>query len=814
MFPTKTLSLFLFLLASISALSQNGTIDGKVKFDNNEPVLGAYVVLKGGNILKETSTGVNGEFLFKSISYGNYTLQIHSLNAKPKTIDVVLNSTNKSINTTLTVSDYQDLDQVLVKTKTEKRKIEEKGFAVNVIETKEASLRNIQTNELLNATVGVKIRQNGGLGSEISYSLNGLSGNAVRVFIDGIPISVYGSSFNLNSIPPSMIKNIEVYKGVVPGHLSDDALGGAINIVLHKTAKTNLNASVSYGSFNTLQTSVNGLYRFDKSGFTIKASLFHNSSDNDYKVWGGQVKHIEVDGSQTPITARRFNDAYRSTGGMAQIGYTNVKWADQFLIGVTGSDDYKEVQHGAFMTILPYKGRYLESDALLGSLTYQKKNLFTEGFDVNINGLYGKRNRFVSDTVSQAYTWLGVKMQREQFNEDGTVTIVDHKYTWGSQQEGGPTLLHINRDVASIRTGMSYAFNENHKVLVNHVYSGIKRKDTDALESVLENTFEGTRDLDKNIFSLTYELNALEDKLKTSLFGKYYQQKTTSVDPAIETDNNGNSVIVDEVISSNKKHDGYGLAISYEIKPNITILTSAEKAVRLPSETEVFGDDGDNVIANSSIKPEQSNNFNLGFRFGSFNFKKHDFSISTNLFTRNLKDRIGLPIETSLNVNDETLLYVNQGSGSSKGFEAQLHYTYNKNFGLNFNVSHFDIKILSEGVEIDAPNTPFFTMNGNLRYAFKDLIQKDSHLNLFYSLHYTGEFSYLNIQNGVGGADFFEVPEQLAQDFGLSYTFPKKKVVMSFDVKNIFDKPLYDNLRVQKPGRAFYLKINYFINKF
>ena len=132
--------------------------------------------------------------------------------------------------------------------------------------------------------------------------------------------------------------------------------------------------------------------------------------------------------------------------------------------------------------------------------------------------------------------------------------------------------------------------------MVNHVYSGIDREDSDALRSVLENTFLGTRDLHKNIYSLTYELTAFEKKLKTSVFGKYYQQKTTSVDPTIETESNGSNVIVDEVVSSNKNYDGYGFASSYSIVPNITLLASAEKAIRLPNETEVFGNDGDNVV--------------------------------------------------------------------------------------------------------------------------------------------------------------------------------------------------------------------------
>ncbi|WP_339713901.1 TonB-dependent receptor [uncultured Kriegella sp.] len=804
---TKTL-VFTFLILTITAIgqSQKGTISGRVHSDNGQALPWATV------LLKDTSYGVqtdeNGYYSIKNVPSGRYVITVSYIGFGSLSKKIILKKSSQDLKIDFTLSENtENLDEIVVNGKTKETTIETKGFAVTAVKTKEASLRNIQTNELLNTTVGVKIRQNGGLGSEVRYSLNGLSGNSVRIFIDGIPISTYGSSFNLNSIPPSMIKNIEVYKGVVPGHLADDALGGAINIVLHKGAKTNLNASVSYGSFNTLQTSVNGLYRFKESGFTVKASLFHNYSDNDYKVSGRSVVVTGLGGVQTPITARRFNDAYRSTGGMAQIGYTDVKWADQFFVGITGSDDYKEVQHGAFMTITPYKDRFLESDALLASLNYQKKDLFTKGLDVNVNGLYGKRNRMVNDTVSWAYSWNGERATDFRGNE--------YQYTWGSQQEGGPTLAKINRNVASIRTGVSYAFNEHHKVLLNHVYSGIDREDSDALRSVLENTFVGTRDLKKNIYSLTYELSAFDDKLKTSLFGKHYQQKTTSVDPAIETDENGNDVIVDEIVSSNKNYDGYGFAASYEIIPNVTVLTSAEKAIRLPNETEVFGNDGDNVVANSSIDPESSNNYNLGFRFGNFNIKKHAFTISTNVFTRNIKDRIGLPIETSLNIDDELIVYVNQGSGTSKGFDAQLNYSYNNNFGLNFNISKFDLKIENQGIEIDVPNTPFFTMNGGLRYSFKNLIQKKSRLNAFYNVYFTDEFSFLTAQgSNTVGNEFFEVPQQLAQDFGLSYAFPNNKFVMSFDIKNIFDKPVYDNLSVQKPGRAFYLKLNYTINKF
>lgn len=804
----KRLLQFLFMVIAWSTQGQktSGIIAGKVSDATGKPLAYASILLE--DLKLGVLTDDNGKYSIRKVPQGKHKVLVSFLGYGTRSMNIEVNKDSLYITLDFTLEEAQEnLDEVTVNGKTKETELETEGFAVNAVKTKEASLRNIQTNELLNTTVGVKIRQNGGLGSDVSYSLNGLSGNSVRIFIDGIPISTYGNSFNLNSIPPSMIKQIEVYKGVVPGHLADDALGGAINIMLHNDAKTNFNASISYGSFNTLQASVNGLYRLEKSGFTVKASLFHNYSDNDYNVSGRSVVVTGLGGVQTPITAKRFNDAYRSTGGMAQIGYTDVKWADQFFIGITGSDDYKEVQHGAFMTITPYKDRFLESDALLGSINYQKKNLFTKGLDVNINGQIGKRNRAVNDTVAWAYSWN--RERAIDFRGD------EYQYTWGSQQEGGPTLAKIKRNVASIRTGMSFAFNDHHKMLLNHVYSGIDREDSDALRSVLENTFQGTRDLHKNIYSLTYELTAFDEKLKASLFGKHYQQKTTSVDPAIEQDANGNDVVVNEVVSSNKNYDGYGFATSYAFIPNITLLASAEKAIRLPNETEIFGNDGDNVVANSSIDPESSNNYNLGFRLGSFNIRRHDFTISTNVFTRNIKDRIGLPIETSLNVDDELIVYVNQGSGTSKGIDAQLNYTYNSNFGLNFNISRFDLKIVNQGIEIDVPNTPFFTMNGSLRYSLKDLIQKKSRLNLFCTMYFTGEFSFLTSQgSNTVGDEFFKVPQQLAQDFGLSYVFPNNRLVMSFDIKNIFDKPVYDNLSVQKPGRAFYLKLNYTINKF
>ena len=87
-------------------------------------------------------------------------------------------------------------------------------------------------NELVNRTSGVKIREEGGVGSDFDLSINGLSGNSVRYFIDGVPLDSKGSYVTLPlNLPVNLIDRVEIYKGVVPASLGTDALGGAVNII-------------------------------------------------------------------------------------------------------------------------------------------------------------------------------------------------------------------------------------------------------------------------------------------------------------------------------------------------------------------------------------------------------------------------------------------------------------------------------------------------------------------------------------------------------------------------------------------------------
>ena len=766
----------------------------------------AKINLLGNNQQKNSQTTLDGHYAFSNVSKGVYRLTIEKEGVSE---EYTVSIDNRDVEIELQLIAWDDtevLNTVEIEVESVKSKIEKEGFAVNVIETNDAALRNIQTNELLDRSVGVRVRQNGGLGSSVDYNLNGLSGNAIKIFIDGLPIATYGPSFSLNSIPPAQIERIEVYKGVVPVHLSDDALGGAINVVLKKGLRNSVNASVSYGSFNTFQSNFNANFR-SSSGFTFKTSGFYNYSDNDYEVWGKFVKNVQPNGRVERVRAKRFNDAYKSLGGLVEVGFTDVKWADHFLIGFNISDSYREVQHGTYMT-KPYMGRFVESDNQVVSLNYRKKDFLLEGLRLGVSGMYSKRHEVVNDTVKWNYNWYG----EQNLDLDGNPIL-----SQTGAQQGAATILHSNREIYTLRADLSYKILDNHQLVFNHMYYGFRRKDDDEMKSALERSFIETRNLTKNITSFAYEAKWFDQKLKTNAFTKHYVQGLEKIRPTMKVIDGVNQR-VDERTENQFTYVGYGGAFSYLLRPAIVLLGSAEEAIRLPSEAETFGDVGENIVENTGLQPEVSSNYNAGFKIGPYKIKEHKISLGGSVFLRDTKDKIVRRSNTRINDAEQVAPFENLAKTKSKGFEAEFMYQFKDKINLLVNASRFNTvfnkQFDANGNEFgyynqQLPNEPFFTVNGSVQYSIHNILQKKSLINLYYNFSMIEGFytNWLEMED-------FKTPNQFIQDVGLSYVFPNRQFVVSFDAKNIFNKEAYDNFAVQKPGRAFYVKLNYSFNKF
>lgn len=293
-----------------------------------------------------------------------------------------------------------------------------KRSAYNAIAIDTRGMQNTTKNlsDALATAPRVKLRESGGVGSDMQLMVDGFSGKHVKVFIDGVPQEGVGSSFGLNNIPVSFAKRIEVYKGVVPVGFGTDALGGVINIVTEKQPRRWFaDASYSYGSFNTHKSYVH-FGQALKNGFTYEVNAFQNYSDNDYRV-DAPVKNFDTGNfnEAEKVRVRRFHDNYHNEAVVAKAGVTGKPWADRLMVGLTYSHMYKDIQTGVRQkTVFGEKHRYGHS--LMPSLEYSKRNLLVEGLNVVLTANYNRNSTVNVDTARYQYNWLG---ERHELNSPG-----------------------------------------------------------------------------------------------------------------------------------------------------------------------------------------------------------------------------------------------------------------------------------------------------------------------------------------------------------------------------------------------------------
>lgn len=107
------------------------------------------------------------------------------------------------------------LDKVTITGKSRTQRLREGALSVNAIDISSVAGSISSLGRLVDRTAGVKLREEGGVGCDFDLSINGMSGNSIRYFIDGVPLDTKGSGVNLANLPVNLIDHIEIYKGVV-----------------------------------------------------------------------------------------------------------------------------------------------------------------------------------------------------------------------------------------------------------------------------------------------------------------------------------------------------------------------------------------------------------------------------------------------------------------------------------------------------------------------------------------------------------------------------------------------------------------------
>jgi len=789
---TKFLLVGMLCAFSFLAHAQNnpsGSISGYIKDSSGEPVIAATVKLLN------TSTGVisndQGYYRISQVKPGNYVLQIHSVGFSKTTREVQVKAgADLTVNFQLKESSQQ-METVSVIGRSEVQEVNRQAYNVVAVDAKRLHNSTLDISHALDRVSGVRVREAGGLGSRMDFSLNGFTGRQVKFFIDGVPMDNFGSSFQLNNIPINLAQRVEVYKGVVPVWLGSDALGGAVNIVTANDTRSYADAAYSFGSFNTHRTSVNAGYT-TPTGFKFTLNAFQNYSDNDYKVttdvasFSGQYfQHQRV---------KRFNDTYHNETLIASAGVVNKPFADQLMFGITLGQNYSEVQTGARMVSV-FGDWHRKGSIIMPSVKYSKEDLFVKGLDLRISGNYNFGKEQNIDTVYRRYNWF-----QEYKEYDGL----------GSERERSMYKYSNNNGLGTVN--LSYAVNEKHLLTLNNVYNTFNRKGSDELYPESDK-YEQPRKNVKNILGLGYQFKASEH-WNTSLFTKHFYQHNKYSQSYNPSGNWGDVAYLVQENSLNKI--GYGIASTYFIMPNLQAKASYEKSYRLPETDELFGDLL-NLEGNIDLDPEHSHNYNLGLSYQTHINKIHRLNFDGSVLYRNAKDFI----RPSLNNNQTKQVMGNLADVTNMGVEGEIRYSFKQLFTAGVNMTYQNLRNNTKYEENQTmesplyrdriPNMPYLFGNADASIFFNNLGKKGNTLTLGYNVLYVHAY-YLSWPSQGTSDQKYDIPRQWLQDVNAVYTLGKGKYNIALECKNLADNRVYDNFSLQKPGRAVYAKLRYFIS--
>ena len=764
-------------------------ISGKVISTEKEVVDFATVYLKG------TGHGgiTNQEGIYHvSAPAGNYTLVVSAVGYKTVEKPVTL-LRGQRVRQNITISpETQQLDEVTV-VSTGVSRLKRSAFNAVAVDTKELQNTTKNLSDALAKAPGMKLRESGGVGSDMQLMLDGFSGKHVKVFIDGVPQEGVGSSFGLNNIPVNFADRIEVYKGVVPVGFGTDAIGGVINIVTNKKRRRwFLDASYSYGSFNTHKSNVNFGQTF-KNGFTYEINAFQNYSDNDYHI-EAPVEDFETGriDRDKKVRVKRFNDTYHNEAIVGKVGVVDKKWADRLMLGFTYSNMYQDIQTGVRQDIV-YGQKHRKGHSLMPSLEYYKRNLFAKGLDVALTVNYNKNLTTNVDTASYKYNWYG---DRKLLNSPGEQSY-QHSRADNNNWNGTFTA--------------NYRLGKMHMLTFNHVLNTFSRSNTSLLAKE-EQSDAIAKETRKNISGVSYRLMPSET-WNLSVFGKYYNQFVAG---PVATDANQNDYVrTTRSVSS----IGYGAAGTYFILPGLQAKLSYEKAYRLPTIEEMFGNE-DLEMGDIGIRPENSDNVNLNLSYNR-TFGRHSVYVEGGLVYRNTKDYIQRNI-TDLSGGKSAATYINYGKVLTKGYNISARYGFGKWVSVGGNFTQMDVRdnmktSISGSAENIAykermPNLPYIFADSNVTFYWRDLGRKGNALTVSYDNQYLHSFTYYSSKIGSNKGDYV-VPSQFSHNLSLSYSLRDGRYNLSFECRNFTDEQLYDNFSLQKAGRAFYGKVRvYFGN--
>jgi outer membrane receptor protein involved in Fe transport len=487
-----------------------------------------------------------------------------------------------------------------------------------------------------------------------------------------------------------------------------------------------------------------------------------------------------------PEWVKRFHDMYHNEALVARFGFKDKEWADRLMFNMTYSQNYKDMQTGVRQDIV-YGEKHRKSHSLMPGVEYVKRGAFGMGLDIMARANYNHNVTTNIDTAQYKYNWRG---EKQKLNSPGEQSR-QHSQAINSNFN---TVLNLN-----------YRFWRIHSITLNNALNAFWRRKASLLAGDMTEEAIGKHTM-KNILGAQYRVFPSE-KWNMVAFAKWYHQ---SVSGPMATDANATSYVE---YARGLDNLGYGIAATWFPLKGLQAKVSYEKAIRLPTIEEMFGDE-DLEMGSVDIRPEKSHNLNVNLSY-TLARRKHNLLLEGGFVFRDMNDYIQRNV-VDLSGGKQAAAYTNYGKVRVMGWNLSARYGYSRWLSLGGNLTYNDVRDnmptalgttmpnISYGERM--PNQPYLFADADIALTWNNCLAKGNSLTLQYENMYVHSFSYYSNHIGSGNSEYL-VPMQFSHNIVLTYAMKGGRYNLSFECRNLTNALLYDNFRLQKPGRAFFGKV-------
>lgn len=668
------------------------------------------------------------------------------------------------------------LDEMVVSATRSEKKLLDTAASVSVITDKD--LDKMHINNLDEAFVkipGVYVGRLSGIGSTTSQTvMRGVNAaNSVAVLVDGVQVNdSYNGSVTWSAIPVDMVKRVEVLRGPASVLYGWNALAGVINIITKDVDKTSVNLKLSYGSNNTQNHS---LYVAGKASDKLDFNVNYEKKKTDGYITDPVLSSKAVFGAETTTT---------NTG------------AKRWIIGNKGKRQWDENTVG-----VGFKYHFDESKSLALDFT---KNEYEYSYSA-------PTSYFGDDIIKKAGTYFSTP--GEKASNKYNMTYNDSENGWkavvgySDQYKQHDTSISKATDSSKPNTRFSFDLQKNQTISANNnaVFGLNYRKDEmDATVYKLADKFNSDSKIavdsmasgtNKSFSAYVMDEHKFSDRW-TAIAGLRYDKWST--DGRILLPNKTEAINYDESTYDNWSPS---LSVMYKPEADSSVYLSWGKAFEAPSLYRMYSSSySSNVynIANSNLKPQKAETFELGYK-KDLNNKS---AIGVSVYDTKYK---GLLYKNSLGVVDgmNATCYQNAGEAEAKGFELELNHNFDDKWSafLNYTYQNPVIKKALKATEKDKYVTaiPKEVFRAGVTYS------DDKWSGMLTGEYISKRFSKTDNSDTVNGV-YGSYDPYFIMNMDISYSF-NKNYTLTASVNNILDRDFFNYY--YQPGRTYSVELNY-----